>query len=54
MADWETAFGELLQARSGALRSYAYLLTGETAAAGDLVQDASRGSSTPAVRGRSS
>jgi RNA polymerase sigma factor (sigma-70 family) len=40
MADWEHAFNELLAARGSALRSYAYLLTGETAAAGDLVQDA--------------
>ncbi len=40
MADWESAFGELLTARGSALRSYAYLLTGERAAASDLVQDA--------------
>jgi RNA polymerase sigma factor (sigma-70 family) len=40
VADWEAAFGELLTARGGALRSYAYLLTGDTAAASDLVQDA--------------
>jgi RNA polymerase sigma factor (sigma-70 family) len=40
MADWEAAFGELLQARGSALRSYAYLLTGDTATASDLVQDA--------------
>ncbi|NEA33261.1 SigE family RNA polymerase sigma factor [Streptomyces sp. SID13031] len=40
MADWEDAFTELLAARGAALRSYAYLLTGERAAAGDLVQDA--------------
>jgi RNA polymerase sigma factor (sigma-70 family) len=40
MADWEAAFGELLTARGGALRSYAYLLTGDVAAASDLVQDA--------------
>lgn len=40
MADWESAFGELLVARGSALRSYAYLLTGDTAAASDLVQDA--------------
>ena len=40
MADWEVAFDELLPARGGALRSYAFLLTGESGAAGDLVQDA--------------
>ncbi len=40
MADWESAFSELLVARGSALRSYAYLLTGDTAAASDLVQDA--------------
>ncbi|MEV8377376.1 SigE family RNA polymerase sigma factor [Kribbella sp. NPDC056861] len=40
MADWEHAFNELLAARGASLRSYAYLLTGDTAAAGDLVQDA--------------
>ncbi|WP_020386629.1 sigma factor-like helix-turn-helix DNA-binding protein [Kribbella catacumbae] len=40
MADWESAFGELLVARGSALRSYAYLLTGDPAAASDLVQDA--------------
>lgn len=40
MADWESAFGELLEARGSALRSYAYLLTGDSAAAGDLVQEA--------------
>ena len=40
MADWEHAFHELLTARGGSLRSYAYLLTGDRTAAGDLVQDA--------------
>jgi RNA polymerase sigma factor (sigma-70 family) len=40
MADWEYAFKELLAVRGSALRSYAYLLTGESAAAADLVQDA--------------
>jgi len=40
MADWESAFRELLVARGSALRSYAYLLTGDRAAAGDLVQEA--------------
>lgn len=40
MADWERAFGELLAVRGTALRAYAYLLTGEPAAAADLVQDA--------------
>lgn len=40
MADWEAAFKELLAVRGSALRSYAYLLTGESAAAADLVQDA--------------
>ncbi|MFG1819207.1 RNA polymerase sigma factor [Kribbella sp. NPDC049174] len=40
MADWERAFKELLAARGASLRAYAYLLTGESAAAADLVQDA--------------
>ena len=40
MADWEQAFRALLATRGGALRSYAYLLTGDTASAGDLVQEA--------------
>ena len=40
MADWESTFNELVAVRGGALRSYAYLLTGDTAAAGDLVQEA--------------
>ncbi|GAA1573838.1 MULTISPECIES: RNA polymerase sigma factor [Kribbella] len=40
MADWERAFQELLAARGDALRAYGYLLTGEQAAAADLVQDA--------------
>jgi RNA polymerase sigma factor (sigma-70 family) len=40
MADWERAFRELLAARGAALRAYGYLLTGESAAAADLVQDA--------------
>ncbi|MEV0287430.1 MULTISPECIES: sigma-70 family RNA polymerase sigma factor [unclassified Kribbella] len=40
MADWERAFRELLAVRGASLRAYAYLLTGESAAAADLVQDA--------------
>ncbi|MEU4196245.1 sigma-70 family RNA polymerase sigma factor [Kribbella sp. NPDC026611] len=40
MADWERVFRELLAARGAALRAYAYLLTGESAAAADLVQEA--------------
>ncbi|TDO69551.1 RNA polymerase sigma-70 factor (sigma-E family) [Kribbella sp. VKM Ac-2571] len=40
MADWEHAFRALLATRGGALRSYAYLLTGDPATAGDLVQEA--------------
>ena len=40
MADWEQAFRALLATRGGALRSYAYLLTGDPATAGDLVQEA--------------
>src|SRR5689334_2361506 len=40
MADWERSFEQLLAGRGGALRAYAYLLTGESAAAADLVQDA--------------
>jgi RNA polymerase sigma factor (sigma-70 family) len=40
MADWERAFRALLAARGGALRSYAYLLTGDPTTATDLVQDA--------------
>lgn len=40
MADWERAFKELLAVRGASLRAYAYLLTGESAAAADLVQDA--------------
>jgi len=40
VADWEQAFRALLATRGGALRSYAYLLTGDTASAGDLVQEA--------------
>ena len=40
MADWESAFGELLAVRGTALRAYAYLLTGEPAASADFVQDA--------------
>jgi RNA polymerase sigma-70 factor (sigma-E family) len=40
MADWEQSFEELLAGRGGALRAYAYLLTGDSAAAADLVQDA--------------
>jgi DNA-directed RNA polymerase specialized sigma24 family protein len=39
MADWEQSFEELLARRGGALRAYAYLLTGDSAAAADLVQD---------------
>ncbi|TCN39645.1 hypothetical protein EV644_103271 [Kribbella orskensis] len=33
MADWERAFKELLAVRGASLRAYAYLLTGESAAA---------------------
>ncbi|TCC18609.1 sigma-70 family RNA polymerase sigma factor [Kribbella sindirgiensis] len=40
MADWERAFRTLLATRGGALRSYAYLLTGDPTTAGDLVQEA--------------
>ncbi|MGW7681458.1 RNA polymerase sigma factor [Kribbella sp. NPDC054772] len=40
MADWERAFRDLLAARGTALRAYGYLLTGESSAAADLVQDA--------------
>jgi RNA polymerase sigma factor (sigma-70 family) len=40
MADWERAFKELLAVRGASLRAYGYLLTGESAAAADLVQDA--------------
>ncbi|MBB6565623.1 SigE family RNA polymerase sigma factor [Kribbella sandramycini] len=40
MAEWERAFEELLAGRGGALRSYGLLLTGESAAAADLVQEA--------------
>ncbi|MET9275081.1 SigE family RNA polymerase sigma factor [Kribbella sp. NPDC003557] len=40
MADWEQAFRALLATRGGALRSYAYLLTGDAVSAGDLVQEA--------------
>jgi RNA polymerase sigma factor (sigma-70 family) len=40
VSDWERAFGELVAARGSSLGAYAYLLTGETAAAGDLVQEA--------------
>ena len=40
VADWERAFRALLSTRSGALRSYAYLLTGDPTTAGDLVQEA--------------
>jgi RNA polymerase sigma-70 factor (sigma-E family) len=39
-ADWEGAFRALLATRGGALRSYAYLLTGDPATASDLVQEA--------------
>ncbi|MFI7066020.1 RNA polymerase sigma factor [Kribbella sp. NPDC050124] len=39
-ADWERAFRVLLATRGGALRCYAYLLTGDPTAAGDLVQEA--------------
>lgn len=38
--DWERAFRELLATRGGALRSYAYVLTGDSAAASDLLQEA--------------
>jgi RNA polymerase sigma factor (sigma-70 family) len=40
MADWERAFRALLATRGGALRSYAYLLTGDPTTATDLVQEA--------------
>lgn len=40
VADWEHAFRVLLATRGAALRSYAYLLTGDPATAGDLVQEA--------------
>ncbi|MFI5691578.1 sigma-70 family RNA polymerase sigma factor [Kribbella sp. NPDC051586] len=40
MADWERAFQDLLAARGASLRAYGYLLTGESAAAADLLQDA--------------
>jgi RNA polymerase sigma-70 factor (sigma-E family) len=40
VADWEQAFRALLATRGGALKSYAYLLTGDAAAAGDLLQEA--------------
>jgi RNA polymerase sigma-70 factor (sigma-E family) len=40
VADWEHAFRALLATRSGALRSYAYLLTGDPTTASDLVQEA--------------
>lgn len=40
MADWERAFRALLATRGDALRGYAYLLTGDAASAGDLVQEA--------------
>jgi RNA polymerase sigma-70 factor (sigma-E family) len=39
-ADWEGAFRALLATRGAALRSYAYLLTGDPATASDLVQEA--------------
>jgi RNA polymerase sigma-70 factor (sigma-E family) len=40
VADWEKAFAELVAVRGSALRAHAYLLTGDSAAAGDLVQEA--------------
>jgi RNA polymerase sigma factor (sigma-70 family) len=40
MADWERAYRALLATRGGALRSYAYLLTGDPTTAADLVQEA--------------
>lgn len=40
MADWKSAFDELVAVRGPALRGYAYLLTGEAASAADLVQEA--------------
>lgn len=40
MADQERVFRELAATRGAALRSYARVLTGEPAAAADLVQDA--------------
>lgn len=40
MADWKSAFDELVAVRGPALRGYAYLLTGDAATAADLVQEA--------------
>lgn len=40
MADWESAFDELVAVRGPALRGYAYLLTGDATTAADLVQEA--------------
>src|SRR5215217_6684971 len=40
VADWEGAFRALLATRGAALRSYAYLLTGDPTTASDLVQEA--------------
>ncbi|WP_427887233.1 RNA polymerase sigma factor [Kribbella sp. GL6] len=40
MADWEQAIRTLHAERGAALHAYGYLLTGEQAAAADLVQDA--------------
>lgn len=40
MADWESTFAELVAVRGPALRAHAYLLTGDPATAGDLVQEA--------------
>ncbi|MEU8224789.1 sigma factor [Kribbella sp. NPDC048915] len=40
MANWEQTFRMLVATRGTALRSYAYLLTGDASTAGDLVQEA--------------
>jgi len=40
VADWESTFAELVAVRGPALRAHAYLLTGNSATAGDLVQEA--------------
>jgi len=40
MAGWERSFDELLSTRASALSKYAYLLSGDSADAADLVQEA--------------
>ncbi|ADB29205.1 transcriptional regulator, LuxR family [Kribbella flavida DSM 17836] len=40
MADWKSAFDELVAVRGPALRGYAYLLAGDAPTAADLVQEA--------------